>query len=119
MLEIPDCRKSKQAALLDGVQCTGQPEVVNTNPQEAGLWNICLHFILIMFPIFYFHYYLSVRGSKEEDELFMIQNAMSLYSFVLFALVGVDRRQDLRNAPPRVNLFFHLMGVTNAQSRGR
>jgi len=49
----------------------------------------------------------------------MIQYTMSFHSFVLFALVGVDRRQDLRNAPPRAHLFFHLMGVTNAQSRGR
>ena len=57
--------------------------------------------------------------TKEEDEWFMIQRTMSLRSFVLFALVGLDRRLDLRNAPPRVNLFFHLMGVTNAQSRGR
>ena len=44
---------------------------------------------------------------------------MSLHSFVLFALVGVDRRPDLPNAPPRVTVFFHLMGVTNVQSRGR
>jgi len=117
-LKLPDYRKSK-AGPLDGLQGTGQPEVVNTNPQEAGLWNICLHFILAMFPIFYFHCYLSVRGSKEEDEWFMIQYTMSFHSFVLFALVGVDRRQDLRNAPPRAHLFFHLMGVTNAQSRGR
>jgi hypothetical protein len=49
----------------------------------------------------------------------MIQHTMSLHSFVLFALVGVDRRQDLPNAPPRVTVFFHLMGVTNVQSRGR
>ena len=49
----------------------------------------------------------------------MIQHTMSRHSFVLFALVGVDRRPDLRNAPPRVYLFFYLMGVTNAQSRGR
>jgi hypothetical protein len=93
-----------------GLQSTERPEVVNTNPQEAGLWDICLHFILTMFPHLLFSQLPVSKGIKRRRWM-VYDTAYNVSSFFCFIRIsGSWQEAGLAECAAASLLIFLLDG---------